>query len=98
ADRVARGLRGLGIGRGDRVVVQLPNCAEFVLLWFGLQRLGAVPVHAMPAHRRREISHLVRASGAVACVVPDRHARCDYRELMRSVRAESGPGRPPTVV
>ncbi|MFH9733421.1 (2,3-dihydroxybenzoyl)adenylate synthase [Streptomyces sp. NPDC017260] len=92
ADRVARGLGGLGIGRGDRVVVQLPNRAEFVLVWFGLQRLGAVPVHAMPGHRRREISHLVRVAGAVACVVPDRHARFDHRELMREVRAEQGPG------
>ncbi|KPC71845.1 enterobactin synthase subunit E [Streptomyces sp. NRRL WC-3753] len=92
ADRVAHGLRGLGVERGDRVVVQLPNCAEFVLVWFGLQRLGAVPVHAMPGHRRREIGHLVRVSGAVACVVPDRHARFDHRELMREVRAEQGPG------
>ncbi|MFE0787553.1 2,3-dihydroxybenzoate-AMP ligase [Streptomyces sp. alain-838] len=92
ADRVARGLRGLGIGRGDRVVVQLPNRAEFLFVWFGLQRLGAVPVHAMPGHRRREIGHLVRVAGAVACVVPDRHARFDHRELMREVRAEQGPG------
>ncbi|HWU06699.1 MAG TPA: (2,3-dihydroxybenzoyl)adenylate synthase [Streptomyces sp.] len=98
ADRVAHGLRGLGIGRGDRVLVQLPNRAEFVLVWFGLQRLGAVPVHAMPGHRRREIGHLVRVSDAVACVVPDRHARFDHRELMRSVRAEHGPGRSPRVV
>ncbi|MFD8339113.1 (2,3-dihydroxybenzoyl)adenylate synthase [Streptomyces solisilvae] len=92
ADRIARGLGRLGVGRGDRVVVQLPNCAEFVLLWFGLQRLGAVPVHAMPGHRRQEISHLVRASGAVACVVPDRHARFDHRELLRGILAEQEPG------
>ncbi|MFF7144256.1 (2,3-dihydroxybenzoyl)adenylate synthase [Streptomyces nodosus] len=92
ADRVAGGLRGLGIGRGDRVVVQLPNCAEFVFIWFGLQRLGAVPVHAMPGHRNREIGHLVRVADAVACVVPDRHARFDHRELMREVWAEQGPG------
>ncbi|MFI7351616.1 (2,3-dihydroxybenzoyl)adenylate synthase [Streptomyces sp. NPDC049936] len=98
ADRVAHGLRSHGVGRGDRVVVQLPNRAEFVLVWFGLQRLGAVPVHAMPGHRRREIGHLVRVSGAVACVVPDRHARFDHRELMRSVRSEHGPGRSPRIV
>ncbi|MER5550625.1 (2,3-dihydroxybenzoyl)adenylate synthase [Streptomyces sp. NPDC002793] len=92
ADRVARGLRGLGLGRGDKVVVQLPNCAEFVLIWFGLQRLGAVPVHAMPGHRRTEIGHLVRASRAAACVVPDRHARFDHRELMREVLADEEGG------
>ncbi|MFF2523473.1 (2,3-dihydroxybenzoyl)adenylate synthase [Streptomyces liangshanensis] len=94
ADRVARGLRGLGIGRGDRVVVQLPNGAEFVLVWFGIQRLGAVPVHAMPGHRRREIGHLLRVSEAVACVIPDLHARFDHREMMRGIRAEQGPGGP----
>ncbi|MFC8005234.1 (2,3-dihydroxybenzoyl)adenylate synthase [Streptomyces olivaceus] len=94
ADRVAAGLRGLGVERGDRVVLQLPNCAEFVLAWFGLQRLGAVPVHAMPGHRSREIGHLVRLSDAVACVVPDLHARFDHRRLMSDVRAELGPDGP----
>lgn len=93
ANRLAHGLRRLGLRKGDRVVVQLPNCAEFVQLWFALQRLGAVPVHAMPGHRRAEIGHLVRISGAVACVIPDRHARFDHRGLLRDIltdQAESG--------
>lgn len=86
ADRLAARLREAGIGRGERVVVQLPNRAEFVLTWFGLQRVGAVPVHAMPGHRRAEIRHLIRASGAVAYLIPDRHARFDYRELAREIK------------
>ncbi|NJP65193.1 (2,3-dihydroxybenzoyl)adenylate synthase [Streptomyces spiramenti] len=69
----------LGLRRGDRVIVQLPNQAEFVLLWFALQRLGAVPVHALPGHRRQELTHLVRVTGAVGYVFPDRHARYDHR-------------------
>ncbi|RCG28573.1 2,3-dihydroxybenzoate-AMP ligase [Sphaerisporangium album] len=87
-DVLAAGLRRLGLRRGDRVVVQLPNRAEFVLLWFALQRLGAVPVHAMPGHRRTEIGHLVRVSEAVACVIPDRHARFDHRAMLRELLAE----------
>jgi 2,3-dihydroxybenzoate-AMP ligase len=86
ADRLAARLREAGIGKGARVVVQLPNRAEFVLTWFGLQRVGAVPVHAMPGHRRIEITHLIRASGAVAYLIPDRHARFDYRELAREIK------------
>lgn len=86
ADRLARGFRRMGIGRGERVVVQLPNRAEFVLAWFGLQRVGAVPVHAMPGHRRTEIAHLMRVSGAVAYLIPDRHSRFDYRELAREIK------------
>lgn len=88
ASRLAGGLARLGIQRGDRVVLQLPNRAEFVLAWFGLQRLGAVPVHAMPAHRRSEIGHLLRLSGAVAYLVTDRHARFDYRELAAEMLRE----------
>lgn len=81
AGHLAAGLGRLGLHRSDRVVLQLPNIAEFVLAWFGLQRLGAVPVHAMPGHRRAEIGHLVQESGAVACIIPDRYARFDHREL-----------------
>jgi 2,3-dihydroxybenzoate-AMP ligase len=83
--RLAHGFRRLGIKRGDRVVVQLPNQAEFVVAWFGLQRIGAVPVHAMPGHRRAEIEHMLRVSEAVAYLIPDRHARFDYREMARQL-------------
>ncbi|MEU0236365.1 AMP-binding protein [Nocardiopsis sp. NPDC006198] len=88
AGAVAAGLHRRGVRRGDRVVVQLPNRAEFLLLWFGLQYLGAVPVHAMPGHRGHEISHLLRTTGAVGYAVADRHARFDYRTLAASVREE----------
>ena len=59
-------LRARGIGSGDRVVLQLPNTVEFVIVLFGLFRIGAVPVFALPAHRRSELTHFVRASGATA--------------------------------
>ncbi|UGQ12387.1 AMP-binding protein [Yinghuangia sp. ASG 101] len=88
ADRLAAGFRGLGITRGDRVVVQVPNVAEFVHVWFALQRVGAVPVHALPGHRRVEISHLVRHSGAVAYVVPDRYRRFDHVALASEIAAD----------
>ncbi|WP_434739392.1 (2,3-dihydroxybenzoyl)adenylate synthase [Micromonospora sp. SH-82] len=91
AHRLARALYALGLRRGDRVVVQLPNRAEFVLLWFALQRLGVVPVHAMPGHRRSEVGHLVAQSGAVGYVGPDRHARFDHRQLAADLR-EAHPG------
>ncbi|MFB6394131.1 (2,3-dihydroxybenzoyl)adenylate synthase [Polymorphospora lycopeni] len=85
ADRIAGGLHRLGLRRGDRVIVQLPNRAEFVETWFGLQRLGAVPVHAMPGHRRAEIVHLAALSGAAGYVVADRHTGFDYRRLAHEV-------------
>jgi carnitine-CoA ligase len=44
ASRLASGLRELGIGKGDKVAVQLPNCSEFLAVWFGLARGGVIEV------------------------------------------------------
>lgn len=85
ADRIAGSFGRLGIAPGDRVVVQLPNQAEFLEVWFGLQRLGAVPVHAMPAHRRDEISHLSMTAQASALVITARQGRFDVREMAAEV-------------
>ncbi|MEV7009488.1 AMP-binding protein [Streptosporangium sp. NPDC051022] len=71
ADRLAAGLRGLGIGPGDRVVVQLPNVPEFHQVCFALFRLGAWPVFALPAHRSAEISYFCAFTEAAAYVCPD---------------------------
>jgi 2,3-dihydroxybenzoate-AMP ligase len=85
--RLAARLRGLGLGRQDRVVVQLPNGEPFVTLVLALWRLGAVPVLALPAHREHELRHLLAMSGASALAVPARLHRSDHlaiaRRLMR---------------
>ncbi|WP_369362676.1 (2,3-dihydroxybenzoyl)adenylate synthase [Streptomyces sp. CG4] len=89
ADRLATGLHDLGIAPGDRVVVHLPNIAEFLELSFALFRLGAVPVMALPAHREAEIAHLLTLSEAVAYVVPDTHLGFDHRSLARAAREKA---------
>ncbi|MDT0305129.1 (2,3-dihydroxybenzoyl)adenylate synthase [Streptomonospora wellingtoniae] len=90
ADRMAAGLARLGIGAGDRVVVQLPNRPEVFEVAFALFRLGALPVYALPAHRRAEISYLCSFTEAAALVVADTDAGFDYRELAERVRTETG--------
>jgi 2,3-dihydroxybenzoate-AMP ligase len=87
ADRVAAGLLALGLAPGDRVVVQLPNHAEFVPLCFAMFRLGVLPVFALPAHRRSEVVHIAETAKAVAYVVPAVHLGFDYRALAAEVRA-----------
>ncbi|GAA4615649.1 (2,3-dihydroxybenzoyl)adenylate synthase [Saccharopolyspora hordei] len=87
ADRLAAGLRAEGIGKGDRVVVQLPNVAEFFDVCFALFRLGAVPVFALPSHRRTEISYFCEFSGAAAYITTDVEAGFDHRGLAADVVA-----------
>lgn len=73
---LARGLRPL-----QRVVLHLPNGPEFVHYYLALVRMGAIPVMALRAHRRAEVEHFVRASGAVAYIAPDVIRGFDYRAL-----------------
>lgn len=85
ADRLAGGLLRLGIKPLDRVVVQLPNIPEFVVVVFALLRAGVIPVLALPGHRKSEISHLSDHSGAVAYVVKDQFSGFDFRQLAREI-------------
>ncbi|GAA0623222.1 (2,3-dihydroxybenzoyl)adenylate synthase [Kutzneria viridogrisea] len=88
ADRMAAGLRQLGIQAGDRIVVQLPNVGEFVVLCLAAYRAGVIPVLALPGHRRSEIAYLCELSGAVGYVIPSRHGGFDFLGLAREVVAE----------
>ncbi|WP_422755984.1 (2,3-dihydroxybenzoyl)adenylate synthase [Micromonospora sp. WMMD708] len=89
ADGAAERLRELGIRPDDRVVVQLPNCWEFVVLTVACFRLGAVPVMALPAHRRQEIAAIVALTGARALVVPDVLRDFDHQALAHEVAADA---------
>ncbi|MCA1184969.1 MULTISPECIES: (2,3-dihydroxybenzoyl)adenylate synthase [unclassified Saccharopolyspora] len=87
ADRVAAGLRAHGIAPGDRVLVHLPNVAEFAALLFGCARAGAVPVLALPPHRETELVHLAELAGAVAYAIPAEHGGFDHLPLAEAVTA-----------
>ncbi|MDC0740611.1 (2,3-dihydroxybenzoyl)adenylate synthase [Polyangium mundeleinium] len=89
ASQLAAGLLGLGIRPRDRVVVQLPNVVEFFEVCFALFRLGALPVLALPAHRRSEISYFCQFTEAVAYVIADKDGGFDYRTLAGEIRAEA---------
>ena len=87
--RLAARLLALGIAPLDRVVLQLPNIPEFVLVYFALVRIGAIPVMALRAHRHAEVRHFLAASGAKAYVIPDRIGTFDYRVMAETLRADA---------
>lgn len=86
ADRLAAGLFELGVRPRDRVVVQLPNIAEFAVVCFALFRLDAIPVFALPAHRSSELTHFATVTEATTLITVDRHARYDHSALAAQVR------------
>jgi salicylate---CoA ligase len=71
----------LGLQRGDRIVVQLPNCWQFVVLLLGCLRAGVIPVMALPAHRHHELAYLVDHSEAAAIAVPGEVRDFDHQQL-----------------
>ncbi|MHB2022692.1 MAG: (2,3-dihydroxybenzoyl)adenylate synthase [Mycobacteriales bacterium] len=79
----------IGLERGDRIVVQLPNCWQFVVLTLACLRAGVVPVMALPAYRQHELRHLVERSEAAAIAVPGVLRGCDHAALAEQLRAES---------
>ncbi len=83
---LALNLLDLGIKPGDRIVVQMPNVVEFAYLHFALQKIGAMPVMALPPHRFREMNFFVATSEAVATVTPDHHREFSYVEMTGRIR------------
>jgi 2,3-dihydroxybenzoate-AMP ligase len=84
---MARALLDLGFQPLDRIIVQLPNTAMFAYLYFGLQRIGAIPVLALPVHRRREITQFAEISGAKALAIPAAARGFDFVAMAREVMA-----------
>lgn len=68
-NRVAQGLIGLGVGKGDHVAVMLPNCPELVTVVFALARLGAVAVPVNTAHRGELLRHVLSSSDSTTLVI-----------------------------
>jgi cyclohexanecarboxylate-CoA ligase len=86
AIRLAAGLRRLGVERGDRVVVQMPNWAEFATIVAALSRLGAILVPTMPIFRHDEVGYVLRHSGARVVIGPQLFHRFDHLDMYTSLR------------
>ncbi len=70
-DRFAGALFDLGIRKGDRVALILPNCPQNVIAFFAVLRLGAVVVQHNPLYTAPELHHQLTDSGATMAIVYD---------------------------
>ncbi len=88
-DRTAARFGTLGVRPGDRVVLALPNVVEFMTVLWGLLRLGAIPVFALPSHRETELSQFCQLADATAVVLAGAAAQTLHGRL--TARLESLP-------
>src|SRR5262245_16963148 len=68
-NRLAHGLRAAGLEAGDRILMRLPNCPEFIVTWLACQKLGLVTVSTMPMLRARELAYIAEDAGTGTAVV-----------------------------
>jgi len=70
-DRMAAGLSRMGVKKGDRVAVMLPNCPQSVIAFYACFRLGAVAVGFNPLYVERELTFQFNDSGAETLITLD---------------------------
>src|SRR2546428_1274599 len=87
-ERVARGLLGLGIEKGDRVGIWSPTRVEWTLLQFATARVGAILVNINPAYRAGEMAYAVNQSGLRLLVTAQAFKTSDYRARIHEVRSQ----------
>lgn len=85
-DRAAEGLRRLGIGPGQCVLVQAPNWAEAVIVNLALEAIQAVAVPLPPVFREREVKYIATLTKATAVVIAPPSASFSHVALYESLR------------
>jgi long-chain acyl-CoA synthetase len=70
-DAFAAALQHLGVRRGERVAIMLPNLPQYVIAFYGALRSGAIAVPTNPLYTRKELEHQLADAGAVAIVTLD---------------------------
>jgi fatty-acyl-CoA synthase len=85
-DALALRLLVRGIGKGDRVGIWAPNCAEWTLTQYATAKIGAILVNINPAYRTRELEFVVNQSGTRLLVAAKKVKTSDYAGMIAEVR------------
>ena len=98
ADRMAAALDARGLKPGDRLLVQLPNCVDFLDIFLACLRLGVIFVPVNVLYKEREVHHIVADALPKLCVVtpelkanlPPAAAAVELAQLAAEAAAQSG--------
>jgi fatty-acyl-CoA synthase len=87
-DAVAMGLLNLGVGKGDRVGIWAPNCAEWTFVQYATAKLGAILVNINPAYRVHELRYVLDQSGIRTLVAAPSFKTSDYAAMIAEVQPD----------
>jgi 2,3-dihydroxybenzoate-AMP ligase len=78
-----------GLRPRDIVLLQLPNCWEFYVVFFALMKIGVLPVLCLPPHRNAELNFFARLTGARAYFFTEQFRKFDYLVMAREIQGDS---------
>ncbi len=88
-DRIAFALtKDIKLNRDDRLMVQLPNCIEQVLVRLACEKAGILSIPEMTTFRQAELAEIASRTGAVGIVIPWRYRNFDHYEMVRELQAD----------
>lgn len=88
-DDLARGLVAAGIGKGDRVGIWAPNCAEWTIVQYATAKVGIILVNVNPAYRTHELSYAVNQSGLRLLISASSFKTSDYRAMVADIAGQA---------
>jgi long-chain acyl-CoA synthetase len=71
SERFAGALTDLGVKKGDKVMVYISNCIQWIISFLGIQKIGAVIVPVSPIYTSHELDYMIRDSGAETIICLD---------------------------
>ena len=71
SERFAGALADLGVKKGDKVMVYISNCFQWIISFLGIQKIGAVIVPVSPIYTSHELDYMIRDSGAETIICLD---------------------------
>ena len=71
AENFAASLCDQGVGQGERIILYIPNCLQWVIAWLGIQRIGAVAVPITPIYTAYDLEYIANDSEARFIVCAD---------------------------
>ena len=86
ADCLATAFLRKGILKGDKVLVQLPNRISFVVVFFALSKIGAVPIMMLPAHREAELEGIIELAKPAAYIVVEKYLGFSYVPMANAMK------------
>src|SRR5258708_7237203 len=88
AENCGRGLAALGIGKGERVALWSTNLPEWIVLFFGLAKIGAVMVTVNTLLRKHEVEYPLSPAAACTLVLSQGYRDVDYAGIIYEIAPE----------